>query len=111
MDNKFELIVQIFDDASLDKIFENLERLQKNNIKWLLIPPHHEYKEKYQEWYDRYAPLSYSIDEHKDFLKKLTSEAKKYDINIIIDLVFNHADPSVYEKEMAKNPNSFHQKN
>jgi hypothetical protein len=105
----FELIVEIYDDLSLERIESYFVRFKKNNIKWLLIPPQHNHiKKSKNEWSDRYVPTSYSISENKDFLTKLVQTAKNYDINIIVDVVFNHCDPQVYQKLQQIDPNLFH---
>ena len=106
---KFELIIEVYDDLSLERIESYFQRFKKNNIKWLLIPPQHNYNKNFKnEWFNRYAPTSYSISQSKDFLTKLVQTAKKYDINIIADIVFNHCDPQVYQQLQKKDKNLFH---
>ena len=94
-----KLVVEFF-DMTLEQISREIENAHNNNVKWILIPPQQEKLNYENEWWSSYRPLGYTISENnKEKLIKLVQLCENYQIDIIVDIVLNHTDRSVYENK------------
>lgn len=78
----------------LETIEKELENIKKQGFDAIQINPMQPFKEEKEfKWWSSYQPLGFRIGNmfgSKEDLKRLCSEAKKHDLDIIVDVVLNH---------------------
>lgn len=78
----------------LETIEKELENIKKQGFDAIQINPMQPFKEEKEfKWWSSYQPLGFRIGNmfgNKEDLKRLCSLAKKYDLDIIVDVVLNH---------------------
>lgn len=101
----FRILNIDLDDASWDN---HLDNVKKANGKWVLISPmqmHHNIRD---QWWSRYQPTSYLYSEKTlSMLSALCAKAAMRNLNIMMDVVWNHTTILKYTKE---NKYRYHEK-
>ena len=107
MDNPIFRIFNInLDDAAWD---EHLDNVQKANGKWVLISPMQMHNNIRTQWWSRYQPTSYLYSEKTlALLSILCTKAASRNLNIMMDVVWNHTTILNYTNETK---HRYHEKN
>jgi hypothetical protein len=98
MDQPIFRILNInLDDASWD---EHLNNVQKANGKWVLLSPMQMHNNIRNQWWSRYQPTSYLYSEKTlSQLSVLCAKAASRNLNIMMDVVWNHTSILKYTSE------------
>lgn len=85
------------DDPSWDYHLDNVVKAHGKHILISPIQPIHLYN---NEWWSKYQPLSYIIqDDMKKKLTHLCNKARKRNIKVIVDVVWNHTSITIYNEK------------
>jgi len=85
------------DDPSWDF---HLDNVKKANGEYVLISPIQPIHSYNNEWWSKYQPLSYIIeDEMQIKLTHLCKKARKRNIKVIVDVVWNHTSIVIYNEK------------
>lgn len=102
----FRILNLNLDDESWD---QHLDNVKKAKGKWVLISPMQIHNEINSQWWSRYQPLSYMYTEKTILLLSiLCTKAASRNINIMMDVVWNHTTILEYTNE---NKYRYHEKN
>ena len=102
----FRILNINLDDASWDN---HLDNVKKANGKWVLISPMQMHNNINDEWWSRYQPTSYLYSEKTlALLSGLCAKAASRNLNIMMDVVWNHTTILKYTDESKYR---YHEKN
>jgi hypothetical protein len=93
------------DDAGWD---EHLDNVQKARGKWVLLSPMQQHNNIRNQWWSRYQPMSYLYSDHTlALLSELCAKAASRNLNIMMDVVWNHTSMLKYS---AKTKHRYNEK-